>query len=113
PVWVTRHRPSASTLADKGLNHGWVGHNTYYIRMLGTDITPLYDMLVSLVEERKEHQHAKPDVVIHNGAEGYWEDRNVQRPRKLESVILPSGQMEALVDDIDFFFSTQDWYDDL
>lgn len=50
------------------------------------------------------------DRVAIYGWFGYWQLAARKRPRPLDTVILPDGLMEIVVDDAAWFFDAEDWY---
>ena len=65
-----------------------------------------------LIEEARELAMPKSEsrMTIHRASGTYWSEQTSRLPRPIESVILPQGLMEDLLDDIRDFLSKRTWY---
>lgn len=64
-----------------------------------------------LMEEIVEFGSKPTDLIkVHCAPFGYWQSRGSFNPRKLDSVILPIGLTEKILEDAKKFLGSQDWY---
>jgi len=64
----------------------------------------------ALVAAARELIDRQDMIDVHLFAEQSWEQDWRKHPRTLESVVLPDGQLEALVADVTWFAGAQSWY---
>ena len=65
-----------------------------------------------LLEEARELALPKSEtrLTIHRASSSYWNEQMTRMPRPIESVVLPAGMMEDLLEDIRDFLGKRDWY---
>jgi chaperone BCS1 len=54
----------------------------------------------------------KSKLTINMACDGFWDLGSKQNKRPLESVVLPLGVKESLIDSIDNFYNSEQWYSD-
>lgn len=79
--------------------HTW-GRNQQYLRNLIAEMRQVY----------LKGRHGRSQLFIWKGSNGYWDDIGGFEPRSLESVVLPPEQKNRVVEDIEKFRQSQEWY---
>lgn len=103
PLWLSRERKEAPS--QDGRSAGY--RETIVLRMLGRDASPIR----SLLEEARALAVARVrQTAVYARIYGGWDRIRAAPTRPLDSVILPAGVMEDLVDDIEQFKGARDWY---
>jgi chaperone BCS1 len=90
---------------DRKVSRGLALKETLVLRAVGRNQA----FLRSLVDEAIRIGYADDRVRIY-GWFGYWQLVARKRRRPLETVILPDGLMELIVEDAARFFDAEDWY---
>jgi len=72
------------------------------------------DIIKRLVEQARLIHQARDQgkIVVYTPSRKNWLRSAARPPRKLESVVLPRGVKEGLVDDMTDFFDAEEWYFD-
>lgn len=108
-VWLERSRKDLEKGA--GGDGGFLARlnkETFNIRIIGRK----QSVIRSLIEEagRQAQQSAEKQVEVFISTQNYWDRLSTGKPRLISTVILPRGQKEALLEDIQDFLGRQDWY---
>lgn len=90
---------------DRKASRGLALKETFVLRTAGRNQA----FLRRLVDEAIRIGYADDRVRIH-GWFGYWQLVARKRRRPLDTVILPGGLMELVVEDAAWFFGAEDWY---
>lgn len=72
------------------------------------------DIIKRLVEQARLVHQARDQgkVVVYTPNRSQWQRSAARPPRKIESVVLPRGVKEGLVQDVTEFFQGAEWYFD-
>jgi len=72
------------------------------------------DIIKRLVEQARLTHQARDQgkIVVYTPSRKNWLRSAARPPRKLDSVVLPRGVKEGLVDDMTDFFDAEEWYFD-
>jgi chaperone BCS1 len=102
PVWLTRERKEPSE------KRSWsIFPETMTLGTFGRNGTPIRRIL----EEARDLAYKDENLVgIYILDYGSWYRIHEVVPRTMESVILPSGVSEALLEDLRTFFNSESWY---
>ena len=90
---------------DRKASRGFALKETFVLKAVGRSQA----FLRSLVDEAIRVGNADDRVRIH-GWFGYWQLVARKRRRPLDTVILPDGLMDLVVEDAAWFFDAEDWY---
>lgn len=81
---------------------------SYKLRVLGRRQA----LLRGLVLEARAIMLRDETIPVHVWIDSYWREAARKQPRPLDSVVLPEGQVRALVRDAEWFFGAAGWYAD-
>ncbi len=70
------------------------------------------EFMREIIREAEALRVTRAGVVVKVFTGGWWQQIGYKDPRPLESVIMPSGQIERIIVDADRFFSAAAWYRD-
>lgn len=104
PVWLSRERKDPS---EK--NGRWWVSETIRLRTFGRDRASLVGVLRDARDLAQPHERS---VGVYVCRYGNWHRVHDAQPRPLDSVILPDGVMDDLVEDAEHFLSSETWYRD-
>lgn len=102
PVLINRERKEGTgDNAHRSFREGWS------ITLLGRRAK-----VETFIEDcrRVSHQGKDQWLSIQEPDHGYWEESTDKRKRRLDTVILPKGMKERLLDDLNEFVVAEDWY---
>lgn len=103
-VRLHRERPKANETSSQPVNV----RESFSITIYSRNRQLAYD----LIEESRELAIPKSEsrMTIHRANGSYWSEQTNRLPRPIESVILPAGLMDDLLEDIRNFLSKRTWY---
>jgi hypothetical protein len=105
-LFLHRGRPIAMCYSvDEKQSRGHLLKETFHLRAPGRSQAFLRELVADAVRIG-----SLDDRVAIYGWFGYWQLAARKRPRPLETVILPDGLMELVVEDAAWFFGAEDWY---
>lgn len=82
----------------------------YIFRMFGRKQNIIRKLLEDVLDCTKDEREER--ISIYTSPFGYWEKLYSYKTRPLDSVILPRGKKEELVNDVSDFLSSRQWYID-
>lgn len=99
--------------ANKGNSHRNSRWNleAYSVRVFGRKQDVLRQLMDLVIDRAVKFQEKKISAFV--GIYGDWRRLHTFTPRKLDSVILPSGVTEAIMADLQAFIAAKNWYIDL
>lgn len=106
---LTRHRENPNQGGNSGGSSSRDPFREYFtIKILGRDRSVAH----KLIEEAREVVLPKEEykVQLHQCARGYWNPAGLQTARSLDSIVLPEGITQNVVQDIDGFLKARHWY---
>jgi chaperone BCS1 len=101
PVFVTRAEPDAKSGGT------WKRQEDIYIRTLGSSSAALRDLLADITDARKRIHNTSVSVYLYRS---YWKLTARKTKRPLDSVILPDGQLSRVIQSIQRFLDSREWY---
>lgn len=103
PVWLTRERKEPT-----GGRDGWnFREETFTLRMFGRDPAAAR----AILEQARDFAYRDERTVgVHVCRWGEWYRIHETPPRPLESVVLPAGVMDELLEDLRAFLGSSTWY---
>jgi chaperone BCS1 len=113
PVWLSRHRDKESVGGgNQDVLAAFLGmpKETIELRVFGRSQAAVRAILEEARVAASKLDEEAPAVWSGDG--GYWQSRGTIRRRPIESVVLPAGVAERLVDDLRTFRSRRKWYED-
>lgn len=99
PVWL--HRETV-----EGQPAGHRRHETITVRVF----SPNVERLRRIIDAARGAREGATKTPIYSW-QGYWRRAAQRLPRDLASVVLPEGQVEAIVKDATWFFGAVEWYE--
>lgn len=103
PVVVSRFIPDKTGQASVSYKR----REDIRIRTLGTSPALMHELLAQIIAARSRATKTHVEVYTFSG---YWRLACRKDKRALESVILPSGLRDSVVDDVESFFGARPWY---
>lgn len=105
PVIIDRiRREGSNDNAHRAIREGWT------ITLIGKR-KKVNDFIA---ECRKAYVQDKDDwLTIHEAERGYWESGAKRRKRPIETVILPKGMSDTLMNDVRQFIDSEQWYKEM
>ena|ERR1700686_2672014 len=103
PLFISFHR------VDEKKSYNKKRDESYYIWTWGRSQKFLKNLLSEINTEYETAHVSKPRLRFWENT--YWETSDSYTPRPLESVILPSGVKNALINDLENFRTSEAWYD--
>lgn len=104
PIWVKRDVTQGTSAYGSGRQQ------TLAITTLGRSQKTARALMLDAVTVANEHYRRSPGVYVPTS--GDWRQAIVAPERRLDSVILPEGVAESVVERIRSFQTSQQWYDD-
>lgn len=105
-LFLHRGRPVALTyIVDEKQSRGRFQKERFRLRVPGRSQKFLRELVAEAVEAG-----SRDDRVAVHAWFGFWQLAACKRPRPLETVILPDGLLEVIVEDAAWFFGAEDWY---
>ncbi len=103
-VCLHRERPKMNDTSTQPVNV----RESFSITLFSRD----RNLAQQLLEEARELALPKSEsrLTIHRAGSSYWTEQMTRMPRPIESVVLPAGVIENLLDDVQRFLSSRDWY---
>ena len=104
-VWMSRNR-EGSPAAGVGTS-GLKKVETYHFTVLGRSQSGVREMIEEIV---RVGTRPSDSIRVFSSRFGYWQSFGVIKPRTLDSVVLPEGDAELILEDVGRFLSQADWY---
>lgn len=103
-ICLHRERPKLSESANQPVNVRESFNITIFSRKR--------QLALELIEEARELALPKSEtrMTIHRANCSYWSEQTTRLPRPMDSVILASGVLENLLQDVKHFLCQRDWY---
>jgi chaperone BCS1 len=108
-----KKRPLFITFSRATEKKGYNEHREegYVLWTFGRDQNFLKNILIEIHDECESAQKVKPSLLSWTG--DHWRTSCSYVPRTLDSVILPSGTKSLLIEDIEKFKKSAQWYKDM
>lgn len=98
---------------EKTVGEGWMGSarrpESLVFKTIGRKQTVFRNLMADIHSQFVQKVEKKP-LLFAWGSWGEWLPVHSYQPRPLESVITPKGEKELLVQDIEVFKNSRDWY---
>lgn len=110
-IWLERNRDKSGS--PVGVSAGRSGasftvkQESYNITVLGRRQQVIRDLLEEIVVNGTP---ATDTIRLFSSAFGYWKSTGIISPRKIDSIVLPNGVAEGILDDAKKFLKSSDWY---
>lgn len=116
-IWLTRgelgtEAPAGSNKASS--NMGGFSRfkvESYTVRVFGRSQETLRNLMNVVIDQAVKFQEKKISAFV--AIYGEWRRLQTFTPRKLDSVVLPAGKLEELLQDLKDFIAAQSWYVDM
>jgi chaperone BCS1 len=107
PVWITRHRENqqGGMMAVATGSHKL---ESFEIRMWGRSQAKVRGLVAEIIEAEKKFR--KSLVAVYAPRWGNWHRLRATTGRTMDSVILPSGVKERVLEDMRWFLQAREWY---
>lgn len=108
-LWIQRERKEPTAGGAKSESAAlFLMYEVFYIRVLGLG----QDTAQRFIEDarRAAERQTKEEPSIYIVRWGYWHKSGPLRSRPIDSVILPAGVMEELLEEVREFLESRDWY---
>jgi chaperone BCS1 len=112
PIWLSRRRNEDKATEGPGAGIGGALRTveSFHLRVFGRSQAPARRLLE---DARRVHaEHSRQDANIYVNAYNEWVTVGKVAKRPLDSVILPAGVKERVLDDLEQFRAAEDWYYD-
>lgn len=104
PVIVSRILP------EKGPGGSYKRREDISVRTFGASPVLMHDLLAQIVDARRKVASTKIEIFIYSG---YWRLICRKNKRTLDSVVMPPAQQRRIVNDLEKFLVSRDWYEKL
>jgi chaperone BCS1 len=113
-IWLERNRekagmPAGASAGRSGVNFS-IKQEDYTITVLGRKQQVIRDLLEEIVVTGTPPSDT---IRVFTSGFGYWKSRGVMAPRKMDSVVLPTGVAEGILEDARQFLRGAKWYQEI
>ena len=108
-----KHWPYQATFNRSEDNKGWAMKRaeSFVFWTLGRDRRRLEAFVQDVFSAHKQRMKGEPNLYLWQG--NYFDRLRAYKQRSLQSVILPKGQIDSIIKDMEWFLSGEKWYAEL
>ncbi len=106
-IWMVRHRSEGSPSA---MHSKLMREESYTLTMMGRNQSIVRELLLEIV---RYASRPSDKIRLYTSCRDYWSGGAFIVPRSLNSVVLPSGLAETVVEDVKRFLASAAWYRDV